>query len=77
MQADVKFNPQELQCANCASVDSKSCRVHKKDFIDFKCRFCCNIATFKCWGTTSFCTPCHEMQEKGRRVRSRLCAADA
>ena len=31
------------------------CAKHGADFIEFKCRFCCNIASWYCWGTTHFC----------------------
>merc|ERR1712083_497873 len=24
-----------------------------------KCRYCCSIASFFCWGTTHFCRACH------------------
>ena len=26
---------------------------------DFKCKYCCSIALFFCWGTTHFCNDCH------------------
>ncbi|KNC49138.1 uncharacterized protein AMSG_05111 [Thecamonas trahens ATCC 50062] len=26
-----------------------------------KCRFCCNLATWLCWGTTHFCDACHDI----------------
>jgi hypothetical protein len=30
-----------------------------QDFLDFKCRFCCSVAVWFCFGTTHFCDPCH------------------
>jgi E3 ubiquitin-protein ligase MYCBP2 len=40
------------------------CSKHGVDYIDFKCRFCCSIALWFCFGTTHFCDPCH--REAGR-----------
>jgi E3 ubiquitin-protein ligase MYCBP2 len=60
----------ELVCAQCAARKSgaafTACHVaaHGADFIEFKCQFCCSVATFFCWGKTHFCTPCHEKQNK-------------
>ncbi|GJP38579.1 hypothetical protein CLOM_g23019 [Closterium sp. NIES-68] len=32
---------------------------HGQESVQFKCRFCCSIATFICGGSTHYCTPCH------------------
>lgn len=32
---------------------------HGKEYLEFKCRFCCSRAVWFCWGTTRFCEPCH------------------
>lgn len=44
------------------------CAKHKDAFIDYKCRFCCSLALFFCFGTHHFCDPCHrkawEMRNK-------------
>ena len=31
----------------------------------YKCKFCCGIGTWYCWGSTHFCDGCHKKQEKG------------
>lgn len=63
------FNPNELVCGGCASgSDIASCQKHGKEFIEYKCKFCCNIATFYCWGTTHFCESCHTKQCQGQYV---------
>jgi hypothetical protein len=31
------------------------------NFSEFKCRFCCALATFFCGGKAHFCTPCHDI----------------
>ena len=37
------------------------CKIHKndQDAIKYKCRFCCNAATWYCFGHTHFCEDCH------------------
>eukprot|EP01062_Namystynia_karyoxenos_P043751 TRINITY_DN32029_c0_g2_i2.p1 TRINITY_DN32029_c0_g2~~TRINITY_DN32029_c0_g2_i2.p1 ORF type:complete len:716 (+),score=152.51 TRINITY_DN32029_c0_g2_i2:101-2248(+) len=63
------FNPSELVCATCVPFrDFKSCRLHGTEFIEYKCKFCCSIAQWFCWGTTHFCVQCHRMQERGEFV---------
>eukprot|EP00357_Protocruzia_adherens_P036526 CAMPEP_0115008332 /NCGR_PEP_ID=MMETSP0216-20121206/21845_1 /TAXON_ID=223996 /ORGANISM="Protocruzia adherens, Strain Boccale" /LENGTH=575 /DNA_ID=CAMNT_0002375711 /DNA_START=183 /DNA_END=1910 /DNA_ORIENTATION=+ len=64
------FNPEELVCASCSSDGSQilDCKKHGKDFIEFKCRFCCSIAQWFCWGSTHFCDSCHARQNNGDYV---------
>lgn len=38
------FNPKELICANCCEIPIENCGKHGKEFIEFKCKFCCSIA---------------------------------
>jgi len=40
------------------------CQIHGTDLIVYKCKYCCNEASFFCWGTTHFCGDCHEIQEE-------------
>jgi hypothetical protein len=67
-----EYNPKDLICgahANIAGVAGKTnCEKHGKDFIEYKCKFCCNIASWFCWGTTHFCEDCHARQCKGDYV---------
>lgn len=62
-------NPQDLICGGCGNLDGvagiNNCKKHGKDFIEYKCKFCCNIASWFCWGTTHFCENCHKRQCKG------------
>lgn len=37
------------------------CKAHKDGFIDYKCRFCCSVALYFCFGTHHFCDPCHRL----------------
>jgi len=55
------FNPQELICGPCSGNQGKSCRKHGDTYMEWKCRFCCSIATFFCGGKAHFCTPCHNV----------------
>jgi hypothetical protein len=55
-----EFKPEELVCANCCDIPIDNCPKHGKEFIEFKCKFCCSIAQWFCWGTTHFCEPCHK-----------------
>ena len=48
-EADKKFDPKELVCPDCCEIPIESCPKHGKDYIEFKCKFCCSIATFFCW----------------------------
>jgi len=65
-QGEEKFDPKELVCGSCtAGSNVESCKLHKKDYVEYKCKFCCGIATWYCWGNTHFCEACHKKQEKG------------
>ena len=60
------YNPKDCVCgkdANLSGVAGKTnCPKHGKDFIEYKCKFCCKIASWFCWGTTHFCEDCHKRQ---------------
>lgn len=49
----------DLVCPRCSLVDVQECPQHGKEWIAFKCRFCCTLATYTCWGNTHFCANCH------------------
>jgi hypothetical protein len=73
-----QYDPKELVCPSCAAEgqEGTDCPRHGKDFIEFKCRFCCSIAAWYCWGTTHFCEGCHTKQNNGdylnRKPREQL-----
>ena len=62
------YDPKELICPNCCEVPIENCPKHGKDFIEFKCKFCCSTAQWFCWGNTHFCQPCHKRQCSGDYV---------
>jgi E3 ubiquitin-protein ligase MYCBP2 len=45
-------------CPDCSNI--KKCAIHGSKFMQFKCKFCCDVAVWFCWGTTHFCDPCHK-----------------
>lgn len=49
------YKKEDLICANCCDIPIENCKKHGKDFIEFKCKFCCSIAQWFCWGNTHFC----------------------
>merc|ERR1712232_233399 len=59
------FKPEELVCAGCSDASGKdTCPKHGQEYIEYRCRFCCNVAVFYCWGNTHFCDPCHKIAQE-------------
>ncbi|ERL91717.1 hypothetical protein D910_09044 [Dendroctonus ponderosae] len=55
------YDPAELVCGACSDVArAQMCPKHGADFLEYKCRYCCSVAVFFCFGTTHFCNPCHD-----------------
>ena len=55
------FNPEELICGSCSDVaQAQICPKHGTDYLEYKCRFCCSVAVYFCFGSTHFCNACHE-----------------
>lgn len=55
------YDPSELVCGACSDVSrAQMCSRHGADFLEYKCRYCCSVAIFFCFGTTHFCNACHE-----------------
>jgi hypothetical protein len=63
-------NPNEYICTECSSVfSSRNCNIAEhQEFILWKCRFCCSLATWYCWGRVHFCEFCHSNDPWGRDV---------
>ncbi|CAB3398193.1 unnamed protein product [Caenorhabditis bovis] len=56
-----QYNPEELICGACSDTTGvQVCPRHGVEFLEYKCRFCCSIAVYFCFGTTHFCAPCHD-----------------
>eukprot|EP00475_Leptophrys_vorax_P034482 TRINITY_DN5569_c0_g1_i1.p1 TRINITY_DN5569_c0_g1~~TRINITY_DN5569_c0_g1_i1.p1 ORF type:complete len:1052 (+),score=271.57 TRINITY_DN5569_c0_g1_i1:49-3204(+) len=60
--------PSEYVCMDCSSLKSKKkCDIPEhQEFILWKCRFCCSLATWYCWGRVHFCEYCHTNDPWGR-----------
>ena len=55
------YDPSELVCGACSDVArAQMCVRHGADFLEYKCRYCCSVAVFFCFGTTHFCGACHD-----------------
>ncbi len=39
----------------------QDCPKHGTEFLEWKCRFCCSVAVWYCFGTTHFCDKCHQI----------------
>ena len=61
-----EHDPSHLLCGGCGALDGvagiSNCKKHGKEFITYKCKFCCNESSWFCWGTTHFCDSCHKRQ---------------
>jgi len=67
-QSEFKF--EELVCAKCSGqgLALENCAKHGTEFVEFKCKFCCSVAQWFCWGSTHFCDTCHQKQVNGDYV---------
>jgi len=57
------LNASDFVCAPCSGIGEDKCKIHGKDYMVYKCKFCCNVASYFCWGNTHFCIDCHKKQE--------------
>lgn len=53
--------PEDLICLNC---EPYSCTTHGKQFLLYKCYFCCNPATHRSFGNRYLCDRCFQSWEK-------------
>ncbi|XP_052752649.1 E3 ubiquitin-protein ligase MYCBP2 isoform X3 [Galleria mellonella] len=55
------WEPAELVCGACSDIaGARTCPKHGADFLEYKCRYCCSVAVFFCFGTSHFCNACHD-----------------
>lgn len=55
-------NPLDLICGGCSAAacgHGVCAKGHGKEYIEFKCAYCCSPATYFCFGQTHFCDNCH------------------
>jgi len=68
----------KLLCSLCKpSPPGAACLKHGKGSLIYKCRYCCSVATWFCWGTTHFCDPCHLVAARKKTPDVQLCAGVA
>lgn len=66
MREERHIKKEELRCPKCLSEELGfgQFACHKKEhgdkYIDYKCRFCCNVALYVCFNGTHFCNACHK-----------------
>ncbi|GLI67902.1 hypothetical protein VaNZ11_012227 [Volvox africanus] len=54
-------NDQLLLCGECCALAAGTdCPRHGTSYIEWKCRYCCSLATWFCFGTTHMCESCHK-----------------
>ena len=51
----------QLVCGKCSiTAKGKECKKgHGDEEMEYKCRYCCDVAVWFCFGTTHFCDKCH------------------
>lgn len=64
-------DPKELVCNKCSRTSIQSCPKHGDAWIAHKCRFCCSIASYSCWGNCHFCPNCHTPGTWNKLVKHR------
>eukprot|EP00656_Telonema_subtile_P011341 TRINITY_DN15590_c0_g1_i1.p3 TRINITY_DN15590_c0_g1~~TRINITY_DN15590_c0_g1_i1.p3 ORF type:complete len:117 (-),score=11.80 TRINITY_DN15590_c0_g1_i1:71-421(-) len=67
-----------MVCGQCSAKalghKGTSCQQHQDEYIEYKCRYCCSIAAFFCFGNTHFCDRCHSEWEKAPgKLQAREC----
>ncbi|XP_045202849.2 E3 ubiquitin-protein ligase MYCBP2-like isoform X2 [Mercenaria mercenaria] len=68
---DIKL--EDMICPACSGPQgAQVCSTHGTDFIEYKCRYCCTIAVFFCFGNTHFCNSCHNDNVRVSRMGDRL-----
>eukprot|EP00727_Mastigamoeba_balamuthi_P011166 m51a1_g6672 putative probable e3 ubiquitin-protein ligase mycbp2 (598) ;mRNA; r:204452-207534 len=65
--ADDNIDPVQLTCDVCAGIGVASdCSIHGKEYIEYKCRYCCSVAAWYCGPSLGhFCNACHTKQCAG------------
>ena len=65
---------ENLRCQHCQLKDfapeQGNCEKHGRAYIDWKCNYCCSVASFFCFGTTYFCSKCHARYPNQLRVEN-------
>lgn len=54
-----RVKAEDMVCPSCSGIHKAKPCQHGQDYIAYKCRYCCSVAVFFCFGTTHFCNACH------------------
>jgi hypothetical protein len=69
--------PQKYLCKECERLLAhESCAKHGDAGMVYKCFWCCRPASWFCWGTTHFCTPCHDIWQRAQAGPYPACTGD-
>merc|ERR1712228_794636 len=51
-----EVDKKELICGKCQKIESiDECKEHGEEYLAYKCRYCCTMSVFHCWGKVHFC----------------------
>lgn len=72
------YVPEDLICGSCsAALSGDNCPKHGVDAIEWKCKYCCSVASWFCWGTTHMCDPCHAQCAASSAPKKQFCGSAA
>ena len=58
------LKPEDIKCQTCrldAKVASQQkCSVHGREYLEYKCKYCCKQADFLCANGIHYCVKCHD-----------------
>jgi len=72
--SDQEEEPEERLCAACTP--QVVCRRPTEHAVVYKCRYCCQPASFVCYGNVHFCSACHDENSRGNVVTTKPCTQD-
>ena len=61
------FNGKDYICQKCSGQDVDNCSLHGDKYKNYKCKYCCNVAVWFCFGTTHFCDNCHSNNRQKKK----------
>lgn len=68
--------PRECICIGCLSETTRgqtNCSIHGKDFILYKCQYCCRNASYVCGGVSHYCNVCYSGPKVVQKCKGDLC----
>ena len=51
-------DPATVRCYHCRD----KCAIHEEEYLNYKCRYCCNVASYFCGYGNHMCPSCHDIQ---------------